>query len=493
MIANVALAFFMMPFILHSLGDRMYGIWVLIGAIMGYSSYLDLGLSSAVNRFVSRAVGRGDVREINELINTSFILYLIIGAVIITLTLALAAAVSLFTASQEDLTVMRVLILLVGFSMAIGFPSRSFGSILGANLKYEISGGIELLCLLLRNFLILLFFSIGYGIIALGIIFAGVTLLSYALNTYFAFHSVGGFRFDLKLYNGKRIRELFSYSIYTFINKLSEILIFRVDLLVISAFIGVAASAHYSIASTMVSYFLYFIFNIFALLGPVFSQDEGRGDEESIRKKFLVTTKIAVYLNIFLGMMAIFYGRYFIERWMGPAYTDAYPALVVLMIAIIVQLVQMPSTTMLYNISKHRFLAYAGVAEGLLNLGLSLLLVNTYGMLGVALGTAVPMIVIRLAIQPVYACRTTGISLSRYYINTLIPCAAIAFASLLSVWYLARPFVEPEYPILLALAAAHTLFYGLCIFVFGFSKKERAYLFDYRGRKAGAVPSAGQA
>ena len=352
---------------------------------------------------------------------------------------------------------------------------------------------VDFTALLLRNFLILLFFSMGYGIIALGMIFTGVTLLSYALYTFFAFHSAGGFRFDLRLYNGKRIMELFSYSVYTFINKLSEILIFRVDLLVISAFLGVAVSAHYSIASTMVSYFLYFIFNIFALLGPIFSQDEGRGDEESIRSKFLLTTKIAVYLNVFIGMMAIFYGRHFIERWMGSAYTDAYPALVVLMAAIMAQLIQMPSTTMLYNISKHRFLAYAGVAEGLLNLGLSLLLVKEYGMLGVALGTAIPMIAIRLAIQPVYACRTIGVSIGRFYINTVGACSAIAFAALLPVWLAARPFAAPEYPVLLALAAAHTLVYGLCVFLFGFSRKERAYLLDYRGRKAEAVPSAGQA
>src|SRR5574337_330130 len=72
MVLNVALAFFMMPFILHSLGDRMYGIWIMIGAVMGYSAYLDFGLSSGVSRFISRAIGRNDADEVNGIVNTSF-------------------------------------------------------------------------------------------------------------------------------------------------------------------------------------------------------------------------------------------------------------------------------------------------------------------------------------------------------------------------------------------------------------------------------------
>ena len=102
MVANVALAFFMMPFILHSLGDRMYGIWVLIGAIMGYSAYLDFGLSSAVGRFISRAVGRGDSAEVNEILNTSFVLNLIIGAVAAALTIVLAFTASYFVEAGEE-------------------------------------------------------------------------------------------------------------------------------------------------------------------------------------------------------------------------------------------------------------------------------------------------------------------------------------------------------------------------------------------------------
>jgi O-antigen/teichoic acid export membrane protein len=52
----LAISFFMMPFLVRNLGDRMYGIWTLVGSVLGYYGLIDIGLSSAVVRFISRAV-----------------------------------------------------------------------------------------------------------------------------------------------------------------------------------------------------------------------------------------------------------------------------------------------------------------------------------------------------------------------------------------------------------------------------------------------------
>ena len=65
-IAGIIVAFFMMPFILHTLGDRMYGLWILMSAFMGYMGYLDLGILWAVGRYVARAMGRKDMKEVTN-------------------------------------------------------------------------------------------------------------------------------------------------------------------------------------------------------------------------------------------------------------------------------------------------------------------------------------------------------------------------------------------------------------------------------------------
>src|SRR5690606_21156386 len=63
----------------------------------------------------------------------------------------------------------------------------------------------------------------------------------------------------------------------------------------------------------------------------------------------------------------------------------------------------------------HRFFAWMTLGDGIANLSLSLLLVGPYGMIGVSIGTLVPMLITKLIIQPVYVCRVLGIQFWTYY------------------------------------------------------------------------------
>jgi hypothetical protein len=67
-------------------------------------------------------------------------------------------------------------------------------------------------------------------------------------------------------------------------------------------------------------------------------------------------------------------------------------------------------------VSKHRYLAIQTIIEGVANLVLSIWWARSYGMIGVAMGTLVPMFVAKMILQPAYVCRTAGISLARYYL-----------------------------------------------------------------------------
>jgi len=77
---NVAVSFFLMPFVIRVLGDRWYGLWVLVGTFVGYYGFFDFGLSTAVQRFVSQAWGKENQEEIDRIFNTSLVLFTGAGA-----------------------------------------------------------------------------------------------------------------------------------------------------------------------------------------------------------------------------------------------------------------------------------------------------------------------------------------------------------------------------------------------------------------------------
>src|SRR5882762_7953282 len=48
---NVAVGFFLSPFILHHLGDEAFGLWVLIFSLTGYYGLFDFGIRSSLIRY----------------------------------------------------------------------------------------------------------------------------------------------------------------------------------------------------------------------------------------------------------------------------------------------------------------------------------------------------------------------------------------------------------------------------------------------------------
>src|SRR5580658_9534228 len=128
---NVVVGLFLSPFILHRLGDTAFGIWVLVFSITGYYGLFDLGIGSSIVRYVSKFTATGEREELAKLINTSLFTYSCIGVVAMLVTLVMASEVDrMFHVPPDFRSTARWLLLMVGASVAIGFPAGIFGGFL---------------------------------------------------------------------------------------------------------------------------------------------------------------------------------------------------------------------------------------------------------------------------------------------------------------------------------------------------------------------------
>src|SRR5580700_10096889 len=128
---NILVGIFLSPFILHRLGDTAFGIWVLIFSVTGYYGLFDLGIRSSIIRYVSTYTTTNDVAGLARLINTSLATYTAIGTLAMAVTLLCTLYVDhLFRIPSDFLTTARWLFLIVGASVAVGFPTGVFGGIL---------------------------------------------------------------------------------------------------------------------------------------------------------------------------------------------------------------------------------------------------------------------------------------------------------------------------------------------------------------------------
>jgi O-antigen/teichoic acid export membrane protein len=194
------------------------------------------------------------------------------------------------------------------------------------------------------------------------------------------------------------------------------------------------------------------------VVGPVFMRVDALGDREQMRQTFLLAMRVSALASVTVAGGIIILGERLIELWIGPGYRDAYWPLVILTGALAVGLMQMPSVSFLYASARHKFFAYLSAGEAIANLGLSIILVQHYGMIGVSLGTAIPLLVTKLILQPPYMCRALALDLRAYAVE-LGRAALLAILSQVPLFAFVHTFGISSLPMLLMIVVGY---YPLC-------------------------------
>jgi O-antigen/teichoic acid export membrane protein len=472
-LATIVVALFLMPFVVSSLGDRMYGFWTLASAFIGYYGLLDFGLSSAVGRFIAGAIGSGDKEECNRITSNSFFIFSCLGLVVLIITLVLSLLAFLFFTDPEEVSLFRKVILVLGVNVAINFPIKVCKGIVGAQLQFEVMALIRFISLALRTALFVIVLLKGYKILALAVVTLISCIPEYVLYAYYAKKYLPDFKIKMSDCNLGTVKSLFSYSSHAFIIRIADEMRFNIDAFVISAYIGLSAVTHYRVASTLVQHFITLILTIMGVLLPFFSRLDGEKNNEKIKETLLFSTRISVIITSFVGFGLIAWGQPFIERWMGPGYLDAYPCLVLLVIGCVFDLWQAPTVSLLYGIAKHRFYSLYNSLEAVCNLVLSLLLVKRYGILGIAIGTFIPMAVMKLLIQPVYACRVTGIAYWDY-VKKISRTIFIVSIALLFPIFMTDRLARPDYLNLMGVGILSMVAFLLVLWKLEFNPEEKS-------------------
>jgi len=474
-IATAVVSVVVMPFIVHSLGDRNYGIWTLVATFVGYYGVLELGLAAAVSRYLARSLGAADHEDCNRVFNTSLRLYLAIGGVALLVSAVVAGLAPWICHNSADAALFWKLILILGTSIALMFPTRVFKGLLEAHLRFDIAAGLDILSLVLRTGLIFPVIFAGYGVVGLAWVSLLSSIPSMLLQITYVHRELPFLRLDRKYWRRDTARSLFSYSAYSLIANLSNILRFKVDSVVVAAYVGLSAVTHYRVGGVLTQYFFDLMSAMFGVFPSLFSRQEGAKNYEALKRTFFFASKLAICVSSFIGFGMLAWGKPFIVRWMGPQYEDGYRVMVLLVTGVTVSLWQGPSVSLLFGISKHKFYAIFNSLEGIANLGLSLVFVRWYGMYGVALGTLLPILITRLFIQPIYVCKVADIDYFDYVRRCARTLAMVAL-SLVIPTLLSIKFAAPNYKILFALGLGSGVLYAVPLWLFELSAPETQIL-----------------
>jgi O-antigen/teichoic acid export membrane protein len=459
---NVVVGIFLSPFIVHRLGDAAFGIWILIFSVTGYYGLFDLGIRSSIIRYVSKYTATGDHEKLARFVNTSLFTYTVIGMVSMVITTVLSFQVGkLFHIPLEMGSEAHVLLLIVGASVSLGFPLGVFGGMLEGLQRFYILNWTSIGATLLRAGLIVYFLNRGYGLITVALITVGLPILSSILRGMIVFRSCP-VPLGLRYIERESFRNMATYGGTTFLVVVAGRLRFRTDELVLGSMMSTVAITYFSFGARIVDYAQEFVSSLAQIFVPMSSQSEAKGDLNRLRKVYIAGNRVCALLILPITVVLIVLGKHVIRIWVGARYVPhSYPVLVVLIIPFALMLMQSASGRVLFGIGKHQAMAKVTLLEGIANLILSIALVPTLGVVGDALGTAVPLGCTFLLFMPRHLKKQIGVPVGSFVRQAYSLPFLLTLPLLGVVWLMNRYFTPRNLIQLVLEIGAAFLIYGV--------------------------------
>lgn len=135
---RLLIGFFLMPFVIHVLGDSQYGFWIFINSIAGYAGLMYLGFGATVSRYVAKYQASEDWQNLNETVSLVTCVYSLMACVALAITGVLVFIAPWLNDWQgHSLFEIRVVILLLGLNVAAGLVGSVFGGILIGSRRFD--------------------------------------------------------------------------------------------------------------------------------------------------------------------------------------------------------------------------------------------------------------------------------------------------------------------------------------------------------------------
>jgi len=452
-IATMLVNFIILPYIVAKAGEEPFGIYVLVITFSGYMlTTMDFGVSSALTKFIAEYIGEDDRDKIKRIVNASFSFYVIIGLISAIILFGLSFSFhDLFNVSPANVTVSRQLLWVAAGASLFVWPGRTFDGILQGIQRYDWRAIIEIAAALLIAGSAYLIFALGGNIVHYLLAYYLVMVFRYICSFIIGNVRILKIRISFPYFDKETFKKMFSFSVFIFLASLFGIIYFHVDNLVIGAFISISAVTIYAVAYMIMEAFRTVNSLIGAPLVPAASLMEGLKNFAEQRILLLKGTK---YMALIFGPMVVItviFAPDLINAWMGTGFEDSYyPAQILVSFWLFNGITEVGSGLLTAKgYVKYKFVVSA--INAAVNLTLSLILVQYIGLAGVALGTAIGMILVQAPLITRKFLKVTDISFWEYF-NKAIKRSLLIYLCAAGLSYLILSFTDLQSLVLILVA-----------------------------------------
>lgn len=471
---------FFTPYMIHILGESDYGLYQLIGAFAGYLSILNMGMSSAVTKYVSKYYRQKNFQHQGNFLGFVLLYYSFISVIILIVGYGMYGKIGAIFAlsSDELLRAERMFVLLVVNLMFTLFGGIFIG-VLSAYENFLWTKGLDLLKVLVRLFTIYAILERGSG--SVGIVVVD-TVLNFTLLVIYAAYCVMGLK--IRFYFGrieiKELKEIIFYSFFVFLNIIFDQLNWKIDHTILGMKLSTAAVTVYSIGMNFSNYFMNFSIAVKSFFLPrvMYMEVDGKGADQYTL--FMARTgRLQGYLLFYLYFAFVFLGRQFIQIIMKTDYYEAWISAVFVMSGLLVPLLQNAGHPILQAKNKHHIYVLVCLFISGINAVSTWFVVDYWGIIGAAFMTMLSFAVGQGIFLSWYYDKKMGMNMKKFFYEIwignvrpllgLIPlCAFICCRHYATTW--------GEF---MAQGILYSMAYFVSIYMWGMYDEEKKIIFGF--------------
>ncbi|MFS0620668.1 oligosaccharide flippase family protein [Priestia megaterium] len=466
------------PFIVRNLGQSEYGLYMLIGAMIGYIAVLDFGLGNTTIRYIAKYRAEEDREGQENFLAITSIIYMIISFIIIIVGVLMF--LNLDTIFSNSLTTHEIEIAEVMFgiliiNLALTLPMKSFTGIITAYEKFILPRAITIARILVRAMVILILLSLGYKAIAIVLVDAILNILIMIFTLVYVFLTLK-VKIRLHTFSKSLFKEILSYSSLVFVSVVVDQIYWRIGHLVLGVFSSTKVVGIFAIGMTMGQYFIAFSTAISGVFLPkITKMVVNKASGEQLTDLLIKTGRLQFLV---LGLVVsgfVLFGDKFIFLWVGAGYESSWIIALIVMIPLTIVLTQTIGISILQAKNMHGFRAITYLCISVINMFISIYLAHIYGAIGVAFGTTLSLILGNIIAMNVYYHYKVGLNIPRFF-KELFNGLLIAFILSLSLGLIILMISDNSWMALIIQCVIYLIIYVSVMWRLGMNNYEKELL-----------------
>lgn len=419
------------PYMLNVLGKAQFGIWAIAGVVTSYAQLSDMGMTTAIVKFVAEHWKERDVNRINSIVSTAFFSFAVVGAGVVggILLLRYFIVMNLLEVppelQAEAVYIVTGVIIIFYFNLLFSV----YNSVLLGIQRMDVTNAISTTSKILRAMGMYLFLVSGFGLKGLiinGAIFSALTI---AANVIWARKLTKDLSVHPFWFSFAELWRIIKYSVNMFIVTLVGLGQDPLNKIILAASTSLSFVSFYEIGNR-VKDTLRQLFQVALMpLLPASSELKNERNKRELEVLFLSSSRMLYLFAVPSFFLVIVVAEPLVRIWLGDGYTFAARAIQFLLVGNLFSLLISPQYIILYGIGRPWVSTLVSAINGSANIILALILVPLFGYFGVLLAVLVSLFLSSILMIYLFH-RTTRYSLIKYIQS--LPWKLLAIVSVLT-------------------------------------------------------------